>query len=60
VPEDRLQFFQLQGRSDPEYAPPVEVAVRHQGMAVGVEPEEVAEGLDGDDGANSGDIILNS
>jgi hypothetical protein len=29
-------------------------------MAVGVEPEEVAEGLDGDDGANSGDIILNS
>jgi len=29
VPEDRLQLFQVQGRSDPEHAPPVEASVRH-------------------------------
>jgi hypothetical protein len=26
VPEDRLQLFHLQGRSDPEHAPPVEAS----------------------------------
>ncbi len=51
VPENRLQFFQVQGRSDPEYASPVKASVCYQNMAVGIESEEVAKGLDGDDGA---------
>ena len=51
VSEDRPQLFHLQGRSDPEHALPVEASVRHQDMAVGIESEEVAKGLDGDDGA---------
>ncbi len=54
VPEDRLQLFQVQGRSDPEHAPPVEASVGHQDMAVGIESQEVAKGLDGDDGAGGG------
>ena len=56
VPEDRLQLFQVQGRGDPEHAPSVEASVRHRDMAVRVEPEEVAKGLDGDD--CTGDGIL--
>ena len=44
-------FGQVQRRSDPEHALPVEASVRHQDMAVGIESEEVAKGLDGDDGA---------
>jgi hypothetical protein len=43
VPEDRLQLFQVQGRSDPEHALPVEASVRHQDMAVGIESEEREE-----------------
>ena len=55
-PEDRLQLFQVQARSDSEHTPPVKTSVRHQDMAVGIESEEVAKGLDGNDG--SGDGIL--
>ena len=51
VPEDRFQLFQVQGRSDPEHAPVVEASVRYQDMAMGIEPEKVAKGLDGHDGA---------
>jgi hypothetical protein len=51
VPEDRLQLFQAQRRSDPEHALPVKASVRHQDMAVGIESEEIAKSLDGDDGA---------
>ena len=54
MPEDRLQLFQVQRRSNPEHAPPVEASVRYQDMAVGIESEEVAKGLDGDDGAGDG------
>ena len=54
VPKDRLQLFQVQGRSDPEHAPPVEASVRYQNMAVGVEAKEIARGLDGDDGTGDG------
>ena len=54
VPKDRLQLLQVQGRSDPEHAPVVEVSIRHQDMAVGVESEEVAKGLDGADSAGEG------
>ena len=54
VPEDRLQLFQVQRRSDPDHALPVEASVRHQDMAVGIEPEEVAKGLDDDGGAGDG------
>jgi len=35
------------GGSDPEHALPIETSVRHQDMAVGIEAEEVAKGLDG-------------
>jgi len=45
VPKNRLQLFQVQGRSDPEHTLPVEASVRHQDMAVGIESEEVAKGL---------------
>ena len=54
MPEDRLQLFLIQGRSDPEHALPVEASVRHEDMAGGIEAEEVAKGLDGDDGAGDG------
>ena len=57
VPEDRLQLFQVQGRSDPEHAPPVEASVRHQDMAVGTKSEEVAKGLDGNDCAGNGILL---
>ena len=57
VPEDRLQLFQVHRRSDPEHALPVEASVRHQDMAVGIESEEVAKGLDGNDGAGDGILL---
>ena len=47
-------FGQGQRRSDPEHVLPVEASVRHQDMAVGIESEEVAKGLDGNDGAGDG------
>jgi hypothetical protein len=57
VPEDRLQLFQVQMRSDPEHAFPVEASIRHQAMAVGIESQEVTKGLDGDDGAGDGILL---
>jgi len=45
VPENRLQLFQGQGRSDPEHAPPVEASGRYQHTAVGIETKEFAPGL---------------
>ena len=54
LPEDRLQLFQVQARSDSEHTPPVKTSVRHQDMAVGIEPKEIAKGLDGDDGTGDG------
>ena len=51
VPEYRLQLFHVQGRSDPKHALSVKGSVRHQDMTMGIESEEVAKGLDGDDGA---------
>ena len=49
MPENRLQLFQVQRRNDPEHALPVEASVRHQDMAVGIESEEIAKGLDGNE-----------
>ena len=57
MPEDGLQLFQVQGRSDPEHALPVEAPVRYQDMEVGIEPQEIAEGLDGDDRAGDGILL---
>ena len=54
VPEDRLQLFQVQARSDSEHTPPIKTSVRHQDMAAGIEPKEIAKGLDGDDGTGDG------
>ncbi len=51
MPEYRLQFFQLQRRRHPEHASAVKTTIRDQNMTMGVEAQEVAEGLDGDDGA---------
>jgi hypothetical protein len=46
--------FQFQGRGDSEHASiAIKAAVRHQDVAVGIETEEVAEGLDSDDGAGN-------
>lgn len=56
MPEDGLQFFQFQVRGHPEHAFAVKASVHDQNMAVGVKPEKVAEGLNGDD--DTGDRIL--
>jgi len=57
VPEDGLQLFQFQGRGNAEHALfAVETAVGQEDVAVGVESEEVAKGLDGNDGAR--DVFL--
>jgi len=39
MPEYRLQFFQLQGRRNPEHAFAVETSVRDQDMTMWVEAE---------------------
>ncbi len=54
VAEERFQLFHVQRRSDPEHAPPIEASVRYQNMAMGIEPQEIAKGLDGDDRAGDG------
>ena len=54
VPEDRLQLFQVQEGATRNMPLPVKASVRHQDMAVGIESEEIAKGLDGDDGAGDG------
>jgi len=60
VPEDRLQLFQLQGRGDTEHAiVSVKASIGDENVAVGIESEEIAEGLDGDDGAGDGILLRN-
>jgi hypothetical protein len=46
VPEYLFQLLQLQGRRHSEHPLPAKVAVHDQNMAVGIEAEQVAEGLD--------------
>ena len=58
VAEDRLRPFQVQRMSDPKHALPVEASIRHQDMTVGIESQQVAKGLDGDDGA--GNLVARS
>jgi hypothetical protein len=56
--ENGLQLFQFQGRGDAEYAPAaVETAIGDEDVAVGIETEEIAESLDGDDGAGNGIVL---
>ena len=46
------------GRGDAEHAlVAVEAAVRHEDVGVGIESEEIAEGLQGDDGAGDGVVL---
>ncbi len=53
-------FFQLQGWSDAEHAAfAIKTAVGHQDVGVGIESEEIAEGLDSDDGAGDGIVFMN-
>ena len=55
-----LQLFQLQGWGDAEHAAiTIKTAVRHQNVAVWIESEEIAEGLDSYDGAGDGTIFRN-
>jgi len=54
MPEYGLQFFQLQRRGCAEHALAVKEAVCDQDVAMGVEAEQTAEGLDGDDCAGKG------
>ena len=55
VPENHLQFFQFQRRRDAEHAfVPIKAAVRQKDVAVWIESEKVAEGLDRDDRAGDG------
>jgi hypothetical protein len=49
VPEDGLQLFEFQRRRNTEHAfVSVKTAIRQEDVAVGIETESVAEGLDGD------------
>jgi len=41
MPEDHLQLFQVQRRSDSKHALPVEASVRYQNMAVGIDSPKV-------------------
>jgi len=60
VLEDCLQLFQLQGRGDAEHAAvTIKTAVSHQDVAVRIESEKIAEGLDSDDGAGDGIVFGN-
>ena len=60
VPEDALQLFQFKRRGDAEHAPAaVETAIRHEDVAVRIESQKIAEGLNGDDGTGDGIIFGN-
>jgi hypothetical protein len=60
MPEKGLQFFQLEGWGHAEHTlGTVEAAVRGEDVAVGIESEEVTEGLYGDDRAGDGFIFGN-
>jgi len=54
MPEYGLQFFQFQGRGYAEHALAVKATVCDENMAVRVEAENIAKGLDGDDCAGNG------
>ena len=56
--ENGLQLFQFQGWGDAEHAPAaVETAVGDEDVTVGIETQEIPEGLDGDDGAGNGIVL---
>ena len=58
--EDGLQLFQFQRRGDAEHAlVAIETAVRQKDMAVWIESEKIAEGLNGDHRAGDGNVFMN-
>ena len=60
LPEDGLQLFQFNRRSNAEHASAaVEASVGDEDVAVGIEAEEVTESLDCDNGAGDGIIFGN-
>ncbi len=59
MPEYGLQLFQFQRRGYPEHPLCEEAAVRDENMAVRVETEHIANGLDGDDSAGNGILFRN-
>jgi len=60
VPEDCLQLFQIQGRGNTKHVVvSVEASIGDENVAVGIESQEIAEGLDGDDGAGDGIFLRN-
>jgi hypothetical protein len=59
VLEDGLQLFQLQRRRDAEHATiTIKTAVCHQDVAVWIESEKIAEGLDSDSGTGDGIVLM--
>jgi hypothetical protein len=61
VSEDDSQLFQFQGWGDAEHASlAIKTTVRDENVIVGIESEEVAEGLYGDDGARDWIILRRS
>ena len=55
VPENGLQLFEFQGRRDAKHSfLAIETAIRYENVTVGIESEEVAEGLDSNDCAGQG------
>jgi hypothetical protein len=59
MPEYGFQSFEFQRRRHLEHASAVTTTIRYQNMTMGVEAKEVAEGLDGDDGAGERIIFRN-
>ena len=60
VPEDGFQFLQFKGWRDAEHvAITIKTAIRDEDVAVWIESEEIAEGLDSDDGAGDGIVFRN-
>ena len=41
VPQDGLELFQVQRRSNPEHAPLIEASVRYQDITMGIESQEI-------------------
>jgi hypothetical protein len=60
VTENGFQLFQFQRRRDAEHPTiTIETAVRQKDMAVWIESEKIAEGLDSNDGAGDGNVFMN-
>ncbi len=60
MPEDGLQLLEFQGRCNTKHTLfTIETAIRQKDVAVGIESEEVAESLDGNDSAGNGFIFRN-